>query len=124
MGGYGASRLGAKYPDRFCAISAHSAITDIAQMAAFSQQPLSDYLSCGSSEELSVLNWLRSHRHHLPPLRFDCGTEDPLLDGNRSLHQALIKEGIAHQYQEYPGGHTWTYWQEHLVQTLRCIDGN
>ena len=35
MGGYGALRLGAKYADRFCAISAHSAITEISEFAQF-----------------------------------------------------------------------------------------
>ena len=33
MGGFGALRLGAKYPDRFRGISAHSAVTTVARLA-------------------------------------------------------------------------------------------
>ena len=122
MGGYGALRLGGKYAERFSAISAHSAITKIEDLAPFIQEPLSDYLACAPRQELSALHWLRLHRVHLPPLRFDCGTEDSLLSSNRQLHEALQHEGIAHGYTEYPGGHEWPYWQQHVAETLRHVD--
>lgn len=119
MGGYGALRLGAKYADRFRGISAHSAICTIEGMASFVEEPLSDYLACAPREELDPLEWLRRHREHLPRLRFDCGIEDNLLAGNRQLHAALEADEMAHEYNEFPGGHTWSYWQEHVVETLR-----
>jgi len=28
-------------------------------------------------------------------------------------------EGIPHEYEEFPGGHTWDYWERHLQDTLR-----
>jgi putative tributyrin esterase len=118
MGGYGALRLGAKYPEYFSAISAHSAITDIGEMEQIIEEPIADYLSVAPRDELSVLHWLRQNRDRLPRLRFDCGTEDPLIEGNRKLHQALKSEGIAHTWQEFPRGHEWAYWQEHVVETL------
>ena len=68
--------------------------------------------------ELDVLGWLERRRADLPPLRFDCGTEDHLLAGNRWLHEALADSGIAHTYAEFPGGHTWEYWSAHLEDTL------
>ena len=80
MGGYGALRLGAKFADRFSSISAHSAITDIREMAKFVEEPISDYLVCAPSEELSAIYWLRKHRDRLPRLRFDCGLDDPLIE--------------------------------------------
>lgn len=122
MGGYGALRLGAKYAERFCAISAHSAITDLDDLASFVEEPLSDYCGCAPPEELTVLHWLRLHRDRLPPLRFDCGTEDSLLTSNRKLHQELRREEIPHDYAEYPGGHEWSYWQRHVAETLRHIN--
>jgi putative tributyrin esterase len=124
MGGYGALRLGAKYPDRFTSISAHSAITEIEQMSAFVEEPLADYLACAPREELSVLYWLRRHRDSLPNLRFDCGTSDPLIDANRSLHRSLEAEGIQHEYEENAGGHDWPYWQQHVAATLRFANRN
>jgi len=122
MGGYGAIRLGAKYADRFSSISAHSAITEIGQMAGFVEEPLQEYLACASREELSAVHWLRRHRDILPKLRFDCGVSDPLIEGNRSLHRTLSAERIEHVYEEFTGGHEWPYWREHVARTLRFAD--
>jgi S-formylglutathione hydrolase FrmB len=122
MGGYGALRLGAKYPDRFCAISAHSAIVGIDDLASFVEEPLDEYLACAPREELDALFWIRRNRARLPPFRFDCGIADPLLQSNRELHEALALEGIPHQYEEFSGGHEWPYWQQHFEKTLRFVD--
>ncbi len=123
MGGYGALRLGAKYPERFSAISAHSAITEIEGMRDFVAEPLEDYLACAPRDELSPLFWLRRNRTKLPRLRFDCGVEDGLISGNRRLHAALEAEGIPHGYEEFPGGHEWAYWKLHVERTLRFAAG-
>lgn len=122
MGGYGALRLGAKYATRFCAIAAHSAITEIDGIPSFAEEPLSDYLACGAREELSPLHWMLRHREDLPPLHFDCGTGDSLLESNRRLHRALVDGGISHTYQEHAGGHEWSYWNRYLADTLRHVD--
>lgn len=122
MGGYGALRLGAKFAGRFSAISAHSAITEIEDIERFTEEPLDEYRKCAPAEELSPLFWLRKNRYHLPPLRFDCGVDDSLIDGNRALHAALKADGIEHRYEEFPGGHEWPYWQSHVTETLRFVD--
>ena len=124
MGGYGALRLGAKFADRFSAISAHSAITGIAELESFVEEPLGDYLQCAPRGELDALYWMRRHRDRLPKLRFDCGVDDALISANRALHSALSDENIAHEYAEYPGGHAWPYWQEHVAETLRFTSEN
>jgi S-formylglutathione hydrolase FrmB len=117
MGGFGALRLGAKYADAVSGISAHSAITHISEMTEFVEEPLSDY-TAQSADELDPLYWFKRNRSSLPALRFDCGLDDPLLAGNRRLHQALSEEGIEHTYQEFAGGHEWPYWETHLEQTI------
>ncbi len=122
MGGYGALRLGAKYAERFCAVSAHSAITVIDDMVPFVEEPLAEYLACAPREELEALFWMRRNRAVLPPLRFDCGLADELLESNRRLHAALEQDGIAHDYKEFVGGHEWAYWAEHVTETLRFVD--
>ena len=119
MGGYGALRLGAKYADRFSAISAHSAITDVFEMGSFAEEPVSQYLQCGPREELSALYWLLRQRECLPKIRFDCGVDDELIGGNRVLHRALRAANIPHTYEEFAGGHEWAYWREHVARTLR-----
>jgi putative tributyrin esterase len=122
MGGYGALRLGAKYADGFCAVSAHSAVTNLADLSCFVEEPASDYRICGNEEELSVAYWLRKHRSRLSPIRFDCGVDDPLLPSNRALHADLLDQRIVHSYTEFPGGHEWNYWTDHFADTLRFVN--
>jgi putative tributyrin esterase len=118
MGGYGALRLGAKYAPRVAAISGHSSITHPRQLAQFVEEPPSAYGSVVTTEDADVLHWMMRHKETLPPLRFDCGAEDQLIEENRELHRRLDALGVAHAYEEFPGAHSWDYWREHLADTL------
>jgi putative tributyrin esterase len=120
MGGYGALRLGAKCADRVAAISAHSAVTSLEDLQPFLSHPIGKDLGAGR-RDAEILYWMRRHHVQLPPIRFDCGTEDPLLASNRGLHAALTKAKIPHLYEEHPGGHDWVYWKTHLRRTLRFV---
>lgn len=122
MGGFGALRLGAKYPDRFRAISAHSAVTTVARLAQSTGDRLDGIPSFGQPDG-TALHWLDVNADRLPPLRFDCGSDDHLLPGNRALHAALESRNIEHIYEEFAGGHDWLYWRLHLADTLRFFDG-
>ena len=121
MGGYGALRLGAKYPARYAGISAHSSITDFQQLEKFVVEPLADY-PLAETDGLSAFQWLEKNAAALLPLRFDCGVDDLLIEENRALHRRLDEAGIAHSYEEFPGEHSWPYWTEHLRDTLRFFD--
>ena len=118
MGGFGALRLGGKYASRFAGISAHSAITHFEQMAQFVEEPL-DQFDANTSDH-SAFEALKNTE--LPPLRFDCGTSDPLLTANRKLRRALATAHIKHVYEEFEGGHEWPYWEQHLEDTLLFFD--
>lgn len=120
MGGYGALMLGARYADRFEAISGHSSITCLEQMALFVEEPIEDYLA--SASEKDVIDVFRKSKDRLPPIRFDCGREDTLLEANRLLDGQLKDEGIPHIYEEYDGGHEWPYWQEHVSKSLKFFN--
>ena len=61
----------------------------------------------------------RLDRRQAPAIRFDCGKEDGLLAGSRRFHRHLTSLGIRHEYREYPGAHTWAYWDEHVQEALR-----
>ncbi|HLK92613.1 MAG TPA: alpha/beta fold hydrolase [Polyangia bacterium] len=122
MGGFGALRLGAKYPDRFRGISAHSAVTTLGRLAEASGDHLETLPGFGQPDG-TALHWLEVNAERLPPLRFDCGTDDHLLPGNRALHAALDARGIEHQYEEFAGAHDWLYWRLHLADSLRFLDG-
>lgn len=121
MGGYGALRLGAKYPDRFEAISGLSSITDFPQMKLFVEEDLSAYDV--PQNELSVAELMIRNKDRLPRVRFDCGSSDLLIEHNRKLHAQLDEAGVEHVYEEFPGGHEWPYWTKHLAKTLRFFLG-
>jgi S-formylglutathione hydrolase FrmB len=116
MGGFAALRLGARHGDRFTAAAGLSSITDSRQLTRF----VSDGPYVGRLvEDTSLASALVRHRAHLPPIRFDCGVDDSLIDGNRRLHAALVEAEIGHEYEEFAGGHGWGYWEQHLPDVFR-----
>jgi S-formylglutathione hydrolase FrmB len=118
MGGFGAMHLGCKHPQRFAGISAHSSVTDISTDRQIG--PRTPRIHQRRTDlTLTVAHWATLHREQLPPFRFDCGTEDYMLAENRKLHDELTRADVAHTYEEFPGGHTWEYWERHIEDTLR-----
>jgi putative tributyrin esterase len=111
MGGYGAIRLGLKYPEKYCSIYAHSSVI-----------PNHEELTTAWPERAADLDCYRLASEiapaKLPRLSFDCGTEDGLLEHNQRFHTHLQELGLAHSYAEYPGAHTWDYWDLHVQAAL------
>ena len=121
MGGFGALHLGVNHAHIFSGISAHSAITDISQMSLFVEEDIENYRQVMAYRE-SVWESILRNRSKLPPMRFDCGTDDPLLPYNQLLHRKLSDAKIPHIYQEFAGGHEWPYWQRHVKDSLLFFD--
>jgi putative tributyrin esterase len=122
MGGFGALRLGMKYSERVAGISAHSSVTKVQQLSNFIPYPPSAFLHAGETDA-GLLHWAKVKRARLPPLRFDCGVEDSLLEANRELHRALELLNVPHTYEEFAGGHDWVYWSQYVRRTFAfCTD--
>lgn len=117
MGGYGALRLGAKYADKVKGISAHSAITRLADLSHFIDDPL-DIYQCTDPQEASILHWLKKHQDSLPPMRFDCGSSDVLFESNQQLSDVLKELSITHRFETFPGEHSWSYWHKYIANTF------
>ncbi|UZO82612.1 alpha/beta hydrolase-fold protein [Aquimarina sp. ERC-38] len=117
MGGFGALRLGIKNHEMFKAVSGLSSITVLEEMKLFVEEPLTSYDQSDKENE-SVYQTILKHKEHLPPFRFDCGSEDLLIEGNRKLHLQLKEIDIAHIYEEHPGKHEWIYWETHIKDTI------
>lgn len=117
MGGFGALRLAGRHPQRFAAAAGHSSVTEAAQLDALMDESREGWSAAPA--DLSVFEALRTAPGALPPLRFDCGRDDPFIAANRRLHADLQDAGIAHDYAEHDGGHGWDYWTLHLEDTLR-----
>lgn len=127
MGGYGALKLAFKFPDRFCSAVSHSGALNIAR--GMLREDLHAELrrifgtdAAGGKDDLFALAEAAAARPEsraaLPALRFDCGVDDGLLAQNRSFHELLTRLDIPHEYEEFPGAHTWDYWEEHLQDAL------
>jgi S-formylglutathione hydrolase FrmB len=124
MGGYGALKLGLKYPARFSLAGSFSA----APLAAgdTSSQTLRDAFGPAGSTtraENDLLALARDARGTEASYFYvDCGTADRLLAGNRTLVQAMAARPLAYEYHEVPGAHTWEFWDRRLPVFLELVE--
>ncbi|MBK8503905.1 MAG: prolyl oligopeptidase family serine peptidase [Saprospiraceae bacterium] len=118
MGGYGALRLGMKYHEIFKGISAHSSITDLDDLQTFIDEDSRGPLSDDTIRQSAILTNAIKYQATLPPLRFDCGADDRLIESNRKLHQQLSDAGIEHIHEEFEGIHNYEYWTKHIADSF------
>jgi S-formylglutathione hydrolase FrmB len=116
MGGYGALRLGAKYPNVFKAFSGLSSVTMYKSLAQFLEHK--EELDQQVIKPEDVLEILVQNKESLAPFRFDCGENDSLFDDNLALHHKLLENQIPHQFHKYAGEHSWEYWKTNIRETL------
>lgn len=125
MGGYGAMSLALHYPDRFVAAASLSGAVGVGHKPITEEMP-PDFKRIfgenpeGSDKDLFALIQ-KVDRAQLPRLWLDCGVDDFLIEDNRAFHAHLEKLGIPHIYHEFPGAHTWDYWDEHIQQVLQFV---
>ncbi len=138
MGGVGALTLALKHPDLFAAAMSHSGVVSVLLDETNPFVAPAHYVSTPDSVRAPTTAWrarllmalgpsveqwrayepavlveqAKERGVALPAIRFDCGTEDPLLAENRALHWELQRLGVAHEYGEWPGAHSWRYWHD------------
>jgi S-formylglutathione hydrolase FrmB len=126
MGGYGAILFALKHPNLFAFAGSISGAFEgpngIDVVLPELQESLQQaYGPAGSStrEENDVYALAPSaNADKLPYLFLDCGTQDPLLASNRKFVDILSGRKIPYEYHEYPGSHTWSYWDHSLPMLL------
>jgi S-formylglutathione hydrolase FrmB len=126
MGGYGALRLALGYPERYAAAVSHSGALMFGSFPANTDDPdrnrefrkIVGPDPAGSEHDLKVLARRALEAGTVPALRFDCGTDDFLLEHSRMFHAFLEELGVPHEYAEFPGAHTWDYWDIHVREAL------
>ena len=119
MGGYGALRLGLKNPGYFGAIGSFSGAVDSRRYLAMPE--FSARLWDEDSRLETIADGLAVS--DFPRLKLICGTEDFLLEHNRSFIGWLAKKGVPCDYTEYPGNHNWLFWDTHWPEMLEFIMG-
>ncbi len=123
MGGYGALRLALAYPNQFVSAVSHSGAVLFGSSArthwAGDIPPeFARILGPSPKGGLNDLAALAKTAQPFPKIRFDCGTEDFLIEENRSLHASLESENLPHEYEEFPGDHNWAYWDDHVQEAI------
>jgi S-formylglutathione hydrolase FrmB len=130
MGGYGAVKLGLKYPELFVFSGSLSGALNAAQnldslRPEFRTKLLEVFSSEGSSAraENDVFTLLNAqHETPYPYFYLACGTSDFFLDTNRAFTQQLSSRNLPYEYHETAGGHTWEYWDGAVKPLLRAVD--
>lgn len=51
----------------------------------------------------------------------DCGSGDFFVEVNRAFKAVLESKGVAFEYQEHPGGHSWDYWSAAIIRQMPFI---
>jgi len=115
MGGFGAMKLGLKYPELFGSVAAHSSALDAKRL--HTSEDLRGIFPAPLGPEDDPFA-LAARAGVKPAIRFDCGADDFLIEENRHFHAHLQALGVPHTYAEYPGAHSWEYWDEHIVEAL------
>ena len=124
MGGYGAIKLAFKHPDLFCSANSHSGAVSLEALVNSDNGGFRSFMrrifgenAVGASEDPFALAQ-NSDAATRPALKVDCGTDDFLIEENRAFHAHLESCGVPHQYDEFPGGHEWSYWDTHIQDAL------
>lgn len=122
MGGYGALRLALGDPTTFVSAVSHSGAMGIGHRwdkVSDTVQPEFQRIFgediTGGPNDLYAL----AKQKNLPALRIDCGVDDFLIEENRAYHAHLEKLDVAHEYHEFPGSHTWDYWDTHVQEAIQ-----
>lgn len=109
MGGGGAIRCALHYGEVFGKAAGLSAGLTIHEEAKALEH---------QADVMQALTEAIAQKRPLPQIFLTIGTEDPLLADNREYHAYLQQNGIAHRYEEHPGGHNWDYWDGHILDVL------
>jgi S-formylglutathione hydrolase FrmB len=124
MGGYGAVKLGLKHHETFCSVNSHSGALAFTRNDPKKGKELSPEFGRifgpepkdGPEDPFAIVEKIDHGR--IPAMRIDCGTEDFLLDQNREFHKFLEERHVAHEYEEFPGSHSWAYWDRHVQEAI------
>jgi len=132
MGGYGAIKLGLKYPATFAfagSVSGAFGVTRYTEkeMGGANLKPFMKTFGPVGSETrkandvFEIARGLSAARvASLPYFYFDCGTEDAAqhFNPNRELSELFLEKKIPHEYRELPGNHSWQYWDQQIPVVL------
>jgi len=126
MGGYGALKWAMREPWRFAAVASMSGALDVTALAALPERRAMFQRVFGDrpGPDDDLFDLLKSADvGALPQLHLSCGTEDPLIDGNREFAQAAQAAGLHPTLDFRAGEHEWGLWDEEVQRVLAWLPG-
>jgi putative tributyrin esterase len=128
MGGYGAMKLGLRYPDKFAAVGSLSGALDIKRI--FKEEDYEDIKIIFDADKgvketeddlFNLIEKISISKEQKPMLYQCCGTEDFLYKDNLRFKKHCEKFGIKLIYEEEAGTHEWGYWDKKIQSFLEKL---
>jgi S-formylglutathione hydrolase FrmB len=122
MGGYGALKWALRQPHRFAAAASLSGALDVAALVGERPELFARIFGGppGAGDDLFAMV-AAADMAALPPLHISCGTEDPLIEGNRLFVRAAKAAGARLTVDFRPGEHEWGFWDDEIQQVLAWL---
>ncbi len=136
MGGYGAIHIALAFPDHFNACIALSSAIHMRTIVDEMKYSDGGVISVEQSREIFgdpdkllgsdknpevQVHKLLEVGTKMPRFYLACGTEDDLIDANRSFGAFLKEQNSDCIFEEGPGGHNWTFWNQYLNRGLKAL---
>jgi len=129
MGGYGSVLFGLKHPGLFAVVGSVSGAFDgpdgiESVMPDLRESTDRAYGPAGSATRINndIYSLIEKADDKTAPYLFlECGSQDPLLSSNRKFVKDLSSKNVRYEYHEYPGAHSWDFWDHSLPMMLEVI---
>lgn len=136
MGGFGAIHVGLAFPETFSKIFALSSaliIHDIKNIEPGFQDNIADYdyyketfsdlkhLDQSLNNPERQIEEIKLNGGKVPKLFMACGSEDFLIEQNRTFVEFLQKQEVPVDYFESSGVHDWDFWNTYLEPALKWL---
>jgi putative tributyrin esterase len=129
MGGYGSVLFGLKHPGLFAVVGSVSGAFDGPDGIESVMPDLREsidraYGPAGSATRINndIYSLIEKADDKTAPYLFlECGSQDPLLSSNRKFVKDLSSKNVRYEYHEYPGAHSWDFWDHSLPMMLEVI---
>jgi len=133
MGGYGAFKLALTHPDRYAAAASLSGALNVVHLAQEEEKAGAgelkhifdgvNTLANGPNDLFHLAERLARHEGVRPGLYQWCGTDDFLYEDNVRFREHAKTLGLAVTYEEGPGGHEWSCWDQQIQRVLAWLPG-
>jgi len=132
MGGYAAVKFCLKYPSLFAYAGGISAALDASadldethpEFREGLRKALGEPANPARPQNDVFVLLSGSDGKGLPYFYLDCGSQDMFLEVNRKLAVRFQQLSIPYEFHEYPGGHSWNYWNEAIERFLLMLAKN